>query len=194
MRRDGILWVRAQSGDTEAFGVLFERHAHAIYCYSFRRTADADRAADLTSITFLEAWRRRDVVLADDKVLPWLFGIATNVLRNERRSRRRYSAALDRLPAPPNEEDVAEEATGRVEIERRIPEALHLLNRLPRGERDVFLLAAWQGLSAEDAAHALGISPGAVRTRLSRAQKRLRLLASTGSSGSSMTTKGVELP
>jgi RNA polymerase sigma-70 factor (ECF subfamily) len=70
-------------------------------------------------------------------------------------------------------------------------EALQLFKRLPRGERDVFMLAAWQGLSLEDAAYALGISAGAARTRLSRARKRLALLTSTESSANSMTTNGV---
>src|SRR6266545_3000370 len=167
-RDDAPLWARIQSGDAEAFGLLFERYGQAIYAYCFRRTADADRAADLMSVTFLESWRRRKVALDGDKVLPWLFGVATNVLRNERRSRRRYQAALDRLR-----------------------EALHLFRRLSRGERDVFVLAAWQGLSPEDAADALGISAGAARTRLSRARKRLAHLTSTESSANSMTTNGV---
>jgi DNA-directed RNA polymerase specialized sigma24 family protein len=85
-RDDAALWSRIQSGDAEAFGLLFERYGQAIYAYCFRRTADADRAADLMSVTFLEAWRRRKVALHGDKVLPWLFGVATNVLRNERRA------------------------------------------------------------------------------------------------------------
>jgi len=190
-RDDAALWARIQSGDAEAFGLLFERYGQAIYAYCFHRTADAGRAADLMSVTFIEAWRRRKVALHGDKVLPWLFGVATNVLRNERRARRRYQAALDRLPAALDEQDFAEEATNRLDAERRMREALHLLRRLSRGERDVLVLAAWQGLSPEDAADALGISAGAARTRLSRARKRLALLTSTESSANSMTTKGV---
>ena len=188
-RDDAALWARIQSGDAEAFGLLFERYGQAIYAYCFRRTADADRAADLMSVTFLEAWRRPKVALHGDKVLPWLFGVATNVLRNERRARRRYRAALDRLPTALDEQDFAEEATDRLDGERRMREALHLFRRLSRGERDVFVLAAWQGLSPEDAADALGISAGAARTRLSRARKRLALLTSTESN--SITTNGV---
>ena len=191
---DGALWARVRSGEAEAFGHLFERHGQAIYAYCFRRTADAHRAADLTSVTFLEAWRRRKIALRRDKVLPFLFGVATNVLRNERRGRRRYRAALERLPAARDEQNFAEEATDRVDGERRMREALDLLGRLPRAERNVFVLADWQGLSPEDAAYALGITRGAARTRLSRARKRLALLTATESSASSMTTEGVEVP
>ncbi|SRR6266508_2014737 len=190
-RDDAALWAGVQSGDAEAFGLLFERYGKVIYAYCFRRTADADRAADLMSVTFLEAWRRREVALHGDKVLPWLFGVATNVLRNERRARRRYQAALDRLPAALDEQDFAEEATDRLDGERQMRKALQLFKRLPRGERDVFVLVAWQGLSPEDAADALGISAGAARTRLSRARKRLAHLTSTESSANSMTTNGV---
>ncbi len=138
--------------------------------------------------------KRREVALPGDKVLPWVFGVATNVLRNERRNRRRYKAALHRLPATLDEQDFADEATDRIDGKRRMCEALHLLGRLPHGERDVFVLAGWQALSPEDAAYALGISPGAARTRLSRARKRLALLTGTQDSASSLTTKGVELP
>lgn len=191
---DAALWARIQSGESEAFGLLFERYGHAIYAYCFRRTADADRAADLMSVTFLEAWRRRHIALHGDKVRPWLFGVATNVLRNERRARRRYQAALGRLPPALDEEDFAEKATDKLEAERRMREALGLFRRLPRGERDVFALTAGQGLSTEDAAEALGISAGAARTRLSRARKRLVRLRSTERSANSITTNGVEVP
>jgi RNA polymerase sigma-70 factor (ECF subfamily) len=180
---DATLWARTRSGDEEAFGLLFERYGKAIYAYCFRRTGDADGAADLTSITFLETWRRREVALPGDKVLPWMFGVATNVLRNERRSRRRYKAALDRLPATREEHDFADDATDRIDCERRMRAALHHLGRLRRAERDVFVLADWQGLSPADAAYALGISPGAARTRLSRARKRLALLTGTEDAG-----------
>ena len=55
---DGDLWRAAQAGDAESFGVLFDRHADAIYTYCFRRTADWTVAEDLTSVVFLETWRR----------------------------------------------------------------------------------------------------------------------------------------
>src|SRR5918992_881798 len=96
---DEQLWARAASGAPEAFGDLYERHAGAVYNYCFRRTADWAVAEDLTSIVFLEAWRRRkDVRLHGESLLPWLYGIATNVLRNRSRSLRRYRAALGRIP------------------------------------------------------------------------------------------------
>ena len=77
--------------------MLFERHGRTIYNYCFRRVGSWAVAEDLVSIVFLEAWRRVDKQLPSGKELPWLFGIATNVVRNRRRSERRHAAALSRV-------------------------------------------------------------------------------------------------
>jgi RNA polymerase sigma-70 factor, ECF subfamily len=175
---DGDLWRRAVDGEPDAFGVLFERHAQGVYSYLFRRTADWALAEDLTSVVFLEAWRRRaDVRLERELALPWLLGVATNVLRNRRRSQWRHRAALERLPRE-LVRDFAEEANGRLDDERQMRTVLRAIARLPRREQDVFALCAWAELSYEEAAVALGIPVGTVRSRLSRARARIRELSS----------------
>ena len=173
---DSVLWSRARAGDTEAFGVLFERHARAIYNYCFRRVGSWAVAEDLVSIVFLEAWRRVDKQLPSGKELPWLFGIATNVVRNRRRSERRYAAALRRVSQPGPEPSFADDSDERIDDEELMGRALALLARLPRREQEVFALCAWSGLSYEDAAVALRIPVGTVRSRLSRARARLQEL------------------
>jgi RNA polymerase sigma factor (sigma-70 family) len=173
---DSVLWSRARSGDSEAFGMLFERHARTIYNYCFRRVGSWAVAEDLVSIVFLEAWRRVDKQLPSGKELPWLFGIATNVVRNRRRSERRYAAALSRVPRPTAEPSFADDSDERVDDEELMARALMLLARLPRREQEVFALCAWSELSYEDAAVALRIPVGTVRSRLSRARDRLREL------------------
>src|SRR5438093_11991323 len=154
---DGELWRRAADGEPEAFGILFERHARAVYNYLFRRTADWSLAEDLTSVVFLEAWRRRrEVRLERGLALPWLFGVATNVLRNRRRSQWRYRAALERIP-PEHGEDFADDANARLDDERRMRCALRSLSKLPKREQDVIALCGWADLSYEEAAIALDI-------------------------------------
>jgi RNA polymerase sigma factor (sigma-70 family) len=170
---DSTLWTRSGAGDADAFALLFERHARAIYNYCFRRVGDWSAAEDLLSVVFLEAWRRRHKDLPPGKVLPWLYGIATNVVRNRRRSERRYRAALARLPAPAAEPDLSDEVLARADDERWIARALELLAKLPRRQQDVFVLCAWSGLGYEDAAFALGLPVGTVRSRLSRARMSL---------------------
>jgi RNA polymerase sigma factor (sigma-70 family) len=172
---DGELWKRARAGDTGAFGVLFDRHANSVYRYCFRRTAEWALAEDLTSVVFFEAWRRcRDVQLSQDRLLPWLLGVATNVIRNQRRSLRRYRAALERLPPLELERDFAEELTERLDAERRMRSVLADVHRLPRHEQEVVTLCIWEGLSSGEVAEALGVPEGTVRSRLFRARVRLR--------------------
>lgn len=175
---DGELWERSRAGDPDGLGLLFERHARLIYNYCFRRVGSRETAQDLLSIVFLEAWRRRDKKLPPDKVLPWLYGIATNVVRHQHRSERRFAYALSRLPAGGIEPDLAVAADDRVDYERQAQEALSLLQKLPRREQDVFVLCAGMELSYEDAAIALDLRVGTVRSRLSRARARLRELDS----------------
>jgi RNA polymerase sigma factor (sigma-70 family) len=175
---DSSLWSRVRAGDAEAFGLLFERYATAIYNYCFRRTGSWDTAEDLLSMVFLEAWRRRDQELPPDKVLPWLYGIATNVLRNRRRSERRFAALLSRLPTPRADPGFDDLVAARIDDERQMQHVLALTRRLPKREQDVLALCAWAELSYEDAAVALGVPVGTVRSRLSRARQRLRELDS----------------
>jgi RNA polymerase sigma-70 factor (ECF subfamily) len=173
---DSTLWSRARSGDRVAFGALFERHANAIYNYCFGRVGNWSTAEDLVSIVFLEAWRRRGKDLPPGKVLPWLYGIATNVARNQRRSQRRFAAALRRMPACRADPSFAELADAHLDDERQMQHVLTLVRRLPKHEQEAFALCGWSGLSYEDAAIALGVPIGTVRSRLSRARARLREL------------------
>jgi RNA polymerase sigma factor (sigma-70 family) len=174
---DAELWRRAVKGEPNAFGILFERHARAVYNYLFRRTADWSLAEDLTSAVFLEAWRLRgQVQLERGLALPWLLGVATNVLRNRRRAQWRYRAALERLPRE-HVEDFAEGVHTRVDDERRMRAVLCALAKVPKREQDVFALCAWAELSYGEASVALGIPVGTVRSRLSRARARIRELA-----------------
>ncbi len=173
---DAELWERSRAGDADAFGLLFERHAKLIYNYCFRRIGDRATAHDLLSIAFLEAWRCRDKELPADKVLPWLYGIATNVVRHQRRSERRYAAALRRLPAAEREPDFSGAADERLDHERQARKVIALLRGLPKREQNAFALCIGMGLSYEDAAVALGVPIGTVRSQLSRARARLQEL------------------
>jgi RNA polymerase sigma-70 factor (ECF subfamily) len=173
---DSVLWSLSRAGDAEAFGQLFERHARTVYNFCFRRVGDWSVAEELVSVVFLEAWRRRAKELPPGKVLPWLLGVATNVVRNRRRSERRYAAALGRVPRPRPDPGHAADADARVDDEREMKRLLGLVSRLPRHSQDVFVLCVFSGLSYEDAALALEIPIGTVRSRLSRARERFREL------------------
>ncbi|MGW1587923.1 RNA polymerase sigma factor [Streptomyces sp. NPDC002386] len=171
------LRARLRSGDPEAFGSIFDEHAQTVHRYAVRVTGNWATAEDVVSLTFLEAWRLRETVRPEgDGLLPWLLGIATNVLRNTTRAARRYQAALSRVPPHDRAPDFADEVVERMEDAGRLAAAKRALRRLRRGEREVFALCVWAGLDYAAAAEALDVPVGTVRSRLSRARSRLRRL------------------
>jgi len=162
-------------GDRDGFGRLFDRHSRAVYNHAFRLTGSWAVAEDVTQATFLVAWRRRGQArLVDGSVLPWLLVVATNTVRTERRSARRWLALLRRVPLEPVAgEDLADDVAGRIDDERRMASILAAIRSLPRAEREAVALCLWSGVSYADAAAALGITEAAVRSRVSRARARL---------------------
>jgi DNA-directed RNA polymerase specialized sigma24 family protein len=83
----------ATSVESVAFAGMYDAHAADLLRYLWRRCGDCAQAEDLLSVVFLEAWRRRAALRPGAATRPWLYGIATNVLRNHRRSLRRHRAA-----------------------------------------------------------------------------------------------------
>ncbi|MFF0293863.1 RNA polymerase sigma factor [Kitasatospora sp. NPDC004614] len=174
--------TRVRAGDPDVFGELFDRYARTVYNHAFRLTADWSVAEDVMSATFMEAWRLRDRVAEEGGSLrPWLLGIATNLARNHCRSNRRYRAAAAALaatgPSVVEMPDHAEEVVGQVDDRRRIAATVTAIGALRRAEREVLILCLWEGLEYAEAAEALGVPVGTVRSRLSRARTKLRKLA-----------------
>lgn len=99
---------------------------------------------------------------------------ARAVMRNVSRAERRHKAALERLPPPSRMPDFSEDVAGRLDDAATI-EALRLaVGKLRRGEREVLMLCVFSGLGYADAAKALGIPVGTVRSRLARVRRKLR--------------------
>ncbi|MGW4956228.1 RNA polymerase sigma factor [Nonomuraea sp. NPDC004186] len=166
--------ARIRDGDQAAFGELFDDCAKSVYNHAFRLTANWSTAEDVMALTFLEAWRLRGRIDPEGGSLrPWLLGIATNVARNVRRAARRHDDALARLPRGEQVPDFADEVVGRIDDAGRLAAVRQAYGRLRRQEQDVFALCVWAGLDYAQAAEALGIPVGTVRSRLSRARKKL---------------------
>jgi RNA polymerase sigma factor (sigma-70 family) len=171
------LRARIRAGDPDAFGMLFDEYARAVYNLGFRLTANWSAAEDVVSLTFLEAWRlRARIDPVGESLQPWLLGIAVNVCRNLARAARRHQAAVSRIPPPPAVPDFAEELAGRLDDAAQLHQIAEALSALRRGEREVIALCVWSGLDYTAAAAALGVPVGTVRSRLSRARRRLRKL------------------
>ncbi|MFF1395009.1 RNA polymerase sigma factor [Streptomyces sp. NPDC058287] len=171
--------ARIRAGDREAFADLYEEYARAIYNHALRLTGDWSLAEEIMSDTFLTAWATRERLDpdADAPLGPWLYGIATNKAHNARRGLRRRLAFLARQPAVPDVDDFAEETAGRIDDARQLARIHSSLAELRRPERDVIALCVWAGLDYAQAADALGVPVGTVRSRLSRARARLQRLS-----------------
>jgi RNA polymerase sigma-70 factor (ECF subfamily) len=171
---DGDLLAMAGS-KPEAFGELFKRHSRSVYAYCARRTGNLDLAEDLTSVVFMEAFRRRrKLQLSSKSALPWLIGVANNVVRNADRSLRRYRSALDRIPVPASGMSSEEDAMERLGAQEALASALEAISALTQGEQDVVLLVLWSEFTYADAATALSIPVGTVRSRLASARAKFK--------------------
>lgn len=164
----------------EVLTLLYETHAKALHRYLARRL-DTATADDLVAETFLQAWRERAKYdTARGTARAWLYGIATNLLRNHTRSEVRGLRALAReqassvQSAPPDDR-----AAARVDAGKEAGKLAEALARLRVVERDVLLLVALADFTPAEAAEALGINVTTARTRLHRARQTLRKALAT---------------
>jgi RNA polymerase sigma-70 factor (ECF subfamily) len=174
---DRALWDRVSEGDEAAFAELFERHAEAVWNHAYRLTGSWSAAEDLTSSTFLTAWRRRrDVRLVRDSALPWLYTVAGNAARDEHRGAKRRLRLLKKIPDLPVVSDHADAVAARLDGEQRLREIVEAVRTLPKAQRAVVELCLLGDLSVADAAELLTVAEVTVRAHLSRARTRLRTL------------------
>jgi RNA polymerase sigma factor (sigma-70 family) len=177
---DRELWAQATAGSTHAFGRLFDRHARAVYNHCFRLAGLWAAAEDLTSATFMLAWRKRTrVALTNDSALPWLLAVATNVFRSDRRAVDRRLRLARSVPVDAPVPDHADDVARRVDAERRMAEVLAAVRELPRNPQEALALCVWSGVTYAEAAVVLGIAESSVRARVSKARSRLKGLLDT---------------
>lgn len=161
---DAELLIRSRT-DPTAFGAIYVRHAGSVYSYLARRVGP-QTAEDLIAEVFLRALeaRRRTRPHASGSALPWLYGIARNVIRQQPRASPRTE-----LPEVPDQFDWST-VDARLDANSRTSDLRRALDGLSGSEREVLLLVSWEQLTVAEAAEVLGISAGAARMRLHRAR------------------------
>lgn len=167
MNSDETDWALAVRGDGVAAGRIFDRHRERVRRHSHRlvpQFAEAD-AEDVVAVVFMEAWRKREVIrFTNGSMLPWLLVTATHTAANLSRAARRYRALLIRLPPHADLPDPADGDSGNAE---------QALRNLSTRDQQVLTLCVLEGFSDREAAAALGVPPGTVKSRLFTAKKRL---------------------
>lgn len=157
--------------DPRAFMPLVERHQRVLFGYLARRVG-RDLAEDVTSETFTRAFALRNRFDTErDDARPWLFGIATNLLRNHARSEVRQLRAYSRHGVNDRTDDDHAASDARLDAVAQTPALASALEALKPGDREALLMFAWNDMSYEEIAEALDIPVGTVRSRLNRARR-----------------------
>ena len=173
--------------EPRAFEPIFDRHFDAVHRYLHRR-AGRELADELAAQTFAIAFERRATCRAEGSVLPWLYGIATNLLRRRRRAERRQLRAYARSGV---DRWAASEEEGEPRVDgAALARALAAMR--PR-ERDALLLYALADLGYEEIALALGVPVGTVRTWLHRGRAKAQRELATETDKFPLVTTGADL-
>jgi RNA polymerase sigma factor (sigma-70 family) len=151
------------------FEALFASYSPDIVAYCGWRADSVSDAQDAVAEVFLTAWRRLDELPEGDGARVWLYATARRVIANQRRSSRRRVALYERLAL--DAASVVQEPPSSDPEETLVHEALGCLG--PR-DREVLLLAEWEGLSPAQIAAVLGCLAMTARGRLHRARRRFR--------------------
>lgn len=153
--------------DRDRFTKLYCGNYGRVLGYGMRR-ASPDVARDAADEVFLVAWRRlRDV---PEPALPWLLGVARNIINSQHRSGRRadsLAAEVGRLQKNMRGEDVSEAVVERLTV-------LQAVASLSDNDRDILMITVWDGLTPQEASKLAGCSTGTFNVRLHRARQRLR--------------------
>jgi RNA polymerase sigma-70 factor, ECF subfamily len=165
---DDALVRASQTGDTEAFGRLYQRYARMVHGILLSRVQVSD-AEDLVQDVFLRALPRLSALRDVSRFGAWLAAIARNLATDfHRRIQARAEGRED--PADPAEHP----ASGSVSESSEATEVLECVLSLPEAYRETLILRLVEGLSGPEIAARTGLSPGSVRVNLHRGMRQLR--------------------
>lgn len=185
---------RVAGGDVEAFGALVERHEERLVRLCTRLLHDPDEARDAAQEVFLRAFRKAASYRPRGQVFTWLYRIAVNHCLN--RLRRRGLVRFLSLSPADAEEPALEPADRSPDAQRGLEARAswrvtgRAIARLPAGQRAVLALAKFEGLAYREIAEALGITEGAVESRLFRAMRALERARAQESGSAAVSRRG----
>lgn len=170
--REDVEILRASLTDPAAFEEVFQRHFPALLGYA-RKRIGYDVGEEIAARAMVIAFERRatfDTTRASAR--PWLFGIASNLIRHHVRDERVHLDALGKLPIDPDLGDLVDPERLDAELERPLLAAALMM--LAERDRETFLLFVLEDLSYEEVAIATDVPIGTVRSRIHRTRRQLR--------------------
>jgi RNA polymerase sigma-70 factor (ECF subfamily) len=175
-------------GDEDAFRALVERHQDRLVGLCQRLLGDRDEALDAAQEVFLKTYTQAGSLQPKGQLFTWMYRVATNLCLNRIR-RRKLARFLSLTPDPRDEGpsldpvDRAPDAFATLEARRRWKRTLEEIEALPESQRVVLILARFEGLPYRQIGEILGISEGAVESRLFRAMRHLQEAQESATSG-----------
>ncbi|HLP02496.1 MAG TPA: RNA polymerase sigma factor [Opitutaceae bacterium] len=173
---DHELMLAVRAGELRKLGDLFERHHRALYGFFVRLTQDRDASEDLVQMVFYRILKYRHTYRDEGKFSAWVYHLARKIAADHFHSRR----ARATLPADADEspwENLPDQAPAP-DARAATADDLSLLERamgeLSTEQRELLVLARFQGLSQEEIARLFDTTVGAVKVRVHRAFVALR--------------------
>lgn len=175
MDRDAFLVERCRAGDEEACEALVRQYQERVFALISRMTGDPDRVEDIAQEVFLKAFRSLKSFRGGSRFYTWLYRITVNTVLNTMRSQgRRQETSLDALGGLEVQADAdmePAEVTARLELARRVREAI---DQLEEPYRVIIYLRELEDLSYEEIAEVVELPVGTVKSRLFRARQHLK--------------------
>ncbi len=168
---DAALVRAARLGDVEAFAAIVDRHGPVMRRYARLILGNDDDALDATQDALVSAWQGLDSFRGESALRTWLFTLVSRRAADLQRRRRPLPVSEDDLEQ--HLESVSDQAVGGV-LEGELVLALQsALQELPWHQRACWLLREIEGLSYDEIATALGVTPASVRRYLHRGREAL---------------------
>lgn len=180
--------ARVAAGDAEAFSTLVDSHQERLLRLCERLLGDAEEARDAAQEVFLKAYRKADEARPQGQVYTWLYRIAVNHCLNRLRRRKlvrflRWEDPGERDAPAFDPPDGGADPAAALEARRRWQATRRAIAKLPENQRAVVVLVRFEGLSYKQAAEVLGVTEGAVESRLVRAMRHLEAAQEAGDPG-----------
>ena len=152
------------------FQTMYRTHRDAIWSYCVRRV-HRDDVEDAVADVFIVAWKKHDRAPTGEEMLPWLYGVARNVVRNTNRSAVRRDRLSSRMRSLGS--DTAEASDVQVVRNLEDERLLAAVSHLDDDDQELLRLRTWEELSINQIASAVGKSPRSVESKLGRIRKKL---------------------
>jgi RNA polymerase sigma-70 factor (ECF subfamily) len=174
--------------------MLYDRHRDRVFGQALRLMRTTHDAEDVTAVVFLELWRRRKTVtLVNETVIGWLLVTTNYVAHNFVRSMRRYRAVIDRIPPAELEGDEEfDRIDEQMDSSARGRGVNSAFAQLSPKDQNIITLCVLEEFSLAEAASALRIPVGTVKSRLSRAKQRLSTLTTEAMDRTAITSGGAK--